>query len=256
MSLFALPREIRLQIWTLVYFDEPSRFVALETRPHIEDHDEDLFCPRYCPSPAPVVVNICQESRAEACYQAKRAGHIIRLPFGIGTASHDEFYFRIHTDILYLHLEGPNVKHYDDSPEVGLLAHFGEAAGCTPTSLRNVAITKVILNGFRDGSLSNVLRDFPDISRMIMMVPEDVWVDEEAQKEMFVRAAARIVRMYKLDLMTRARNTGETFRPRPFDVDFARRNRGIEIIPKEVWRDWSDGGDEWATLDGHVDPFW
>jgi hypothetical protein len=91
------------------------------------------------------------------------------------------------------------VKHFDDSPEVGLLAHFSAASGCNPKLLRNVAITKVILNGFRDGSLSNVLRNFPQISRMAMMVTDEVWKND-LEKELFVPTAARIVRMYKLDL--------------------------------------------------------
>jgi len=255
MSLSLLPKEIRLQIWALAYFNEPPRLVALETMPHDEDHDEEYFCPRYSPSPAPLMVNVCHESRAEARYQALRANHIIELPSPVTEIGCGEFYFRIDTDILLLRLEGPRAKHYDDSPDVGLLSHFSIATGCDTKMLQNVAITKVILNGFRDGSLSNVLRDFPRISRMVMMLTEDIWKDD-MEKELFVRAAARIVRMYKLDLMTHARNIGETFKAHPFDVDFARLLHGqLHIVPKEVWRSWSDGGDEWVTL-ANSEPFW
>jgi hypothetical protein len=200
------------------------------------------------------VTNLCHESRAEAHYQAARANHIVKLPTDLEGPC-DEFHFRIETDILLLQLDGPRIRHYDDSPEVGLLAHFSAATGCDPKALQHVAITKVILNGFRDGSLSNVLRDYPNISRMTMMLPEDVW-DNDMEKELFVRASARIVRMYKLDLMNHARTRGETFKPHPFDVDFARLHKGLlDIVPKELWRDWSDGGDEWATLD-NSEPFW
>jgi hypothetical protein len=245
MSISVLPKEIRLQIWALAYFNEPPRLVTLETKPHDEDHDEYHFCPRYSSSPNPKVVNVCQESRAEAHYQATKAGHIVELPTGLAGYSSDRFYFRINTDILLLQLEGPRVKHFDDSPEAGLLAGFSAATGCNPKLLRIVAITKVILNGFRDGSLSNVLRDFPKISRMVMMLTDEIW-NNDHEKEMFVRAAARIVRMYKLDLMNHASSMGKTFKPHPFDVD---------IVPKDVWKEWSDGGDEWATLD-NTEPFW
>ncbi|EMD93312.1 hypothetical protein COCC4DRAFT_132796 [Bipolaris maydis ATCC 48331] len=255
MAISLLPKELRLQIWANVYLNEPPRLVALETKPHDEGHDEQHFCPRYCPSPAPIAVNLCQESRTEALYQATKANHIVHLPAGQAGTSCDDFYFRMDTDILLLQLHGPRVKHYDDSPEVGLLAHFLLATGCHPTKLRTIAITKVILHGFRDGSLSNVLRSFPNISRMVMMLTEDIW-DNDAQKELFVRAAARIVRMYKLDLMNHARASGETFKAHPFDVDFATLRCGrLDIVPKDVWRDWSDGGDEWATLD-NSEPFW
>jgi hypothetical protein len=39
-------------------------------------------------------------------------------------------------------------------------------------------------------------------------------------------------------------------------VDFARLHHGrLDIVSKDVWRDWSDGGEEWATLD-NSEPFW
>jgi hypothetical protein len=255
MSISLLPKEIRLEIWALAYYNEPPRLVALETRPHDQSHDETNFCPRYSPSPAPTVVNICHESREEARYQATKANHIIKLPSHISGTSGDEFYFRIDTDILLLQLEGKRVRHYDDSPEVGLLAHFRCALGCSPQELRKIAVTKIILNGFRDGSLSNVLREFPKISHMVMMLTEDIW-ENDMEKELFVRAAARIVRMYKLDLMNQASSQGKTFKPHPFDVDFARLRHGqLDIVSRDVWGDWSDGRDVWATLD-NSEPFW
>lgn len=255
MSMQLLPKELRLQIWALAYYNEPPRLVALETNPHDEDHDETHFCPRYSPSPAPVTVNLCHESREEARYQAVKANHILQVPCSNSDTGCGEFYFRIDTDILLLQLEGTRVKHYDDSPEVGLLAHFSHATGCDPQELQKVAITKVILNGFRDGSLSNVLRDFPKISHMVMMLTNEI-LEDDLEKELFVRAASRIVRMYKLDLMNLATSQGKTFKPHPFNVDFARLHHGrLDIVSKDVWRDWSDGGEEWATLD-NSEPFW
>jgi hypothetical protein len=255
MSISLLPKEIRLQIWALAYYNEPPRLVALETKPHDENHDEMHFCPRYSPSPAPTVVNICHESREEARYQAMKANHIVELPSDIPGTGRGEFHFRIDTDILLLQLEGKRVKHYDDSPEIGLLAHFRRATGCNPQELQKVAVTKIILNGFRDGSLSNVLRDFPKISHMVMMLTEDIWEDD-LEKELFVRAAARIVRMYKIDLMNQATSQGKTFKPHPFNVDFAKLRHGqLDIVSKEVWSERSDGRDEWATLD-NSEPFW
>ncbi|KAF1944827.1 hypothetical protein EJ02DRAFT_452163 [Clathrospora elynae] len=255
-SLLILPKEIRLQIWSHAYFSQPPRLVALETLPHNEEHPGHTFCPRYSPSPAPTVVNLCHESRAEARYQALKAGHIVQLPHPLGGPNPGpDLYFRFSTDILFIPLLGPRLGHYDSSPDSGLLAHFHTAIASNPTLLRSIAITKVIQSGFRDGSLSNVLREFPNISRIVMMLTEDV-ENSDREKELFVRAAARIVRMYKIDLMSRARGKGETFRPHLFDVEFARLRGGtLDIVSKEIWKEWSDGGDEWATLD-NSEPFW
>ncbi|KAF1845356.1 uncharacterized protein K460DRAFT_284499 [Cucurbitaria berberidis CBS 394.84] len=246
MSISVLPKEIRLQLWAHAYFSQPPRLVALATRPHHEDHKEDSFCPRYSPSPAPTVVNICQEARAEAHYQALKVGHVVTLPYdNEPNYTSEAFYFRFETDILYLPLEGPHVKHYDDSPEVGLLAHFREAIGCTPTLLRNIAIEKVVYSGFEDGSLSNVLRDFPTMKRMIMLITERNMRDDAVKKARFCRAARRIEWTYEFDQCKTGRDSEEWFRPRPFacNVDFATRKGGeLEIVPKEVWREWTAEG--------------
>jgi hypothetical protein len=241
MSLFNLPEELRLEIWALAYFSEPPRLVCLRTRPHDESHKENMFCPRYSPTPRPTVVNICGEARAEAHYQARRAGHLVRLNHGpLFLAPTEEFYFRFETDILYLPLDDKHVKHFDDSPEVGLLRHFRRAVDCDTSPLRNIAITKVISSGYYDGSLMNCLREFPDVSRLVMMVPEDVWEDA-AQKSMFVRAARRILRMYEFDIKLQS-HVGRIAR---VNVEFAMLVRGeLAYVPKEIWKDWSDVGYE------------
>ncbi|CAO2655849.1 Nn.00g046520.m01.CDS01 [Neocucurbitaria sp. VM-36] len=249
MSISALPKEIRLQIWAAAYFSQSFRLVALATRRHNVNHEEDTFCPRYSPSPAPVVVNICQESRAEAHYQALRAGHIVKLPCKLETICCKEFYFRFDTDILYLPLESPNVQHYDDSPEVGLLSHFREAIGCTPTMLRHVAITNVVHSGFEDGSLSNVLRDYPNISWMIMLVTDDI-LDSADKKAKFFRAARRIVYMYEFDMFKSASEEEQMFRAaQSLNVDFAtRQGSSLDFVPEELWKQWGDEGEHWMTL--------
>jgi hypothetical protein len=258
MSLFSLPKEVRLDIWALAYFSQPPRLVALRTKLHDETHDENTFCPRYSPSPAPKVVNICHEARAEAHYQARKAGHLIRLhdgPLSPVPQYTEEFYFRFAVDILYIPLEDERVKHFDDSPEVGLLSHFRRAVDCDTSLLRNVAITQVVSSGFYDGSLSNCLREFPTISRLIMMVPERVW-QGQSPKSMFVRAALRILRMYQIDTYL---PPGDMEGIAYVDVDFATLVDGeLVFIPKENWLDWSEVSHElcrWSDRSQVIRPF-
>jgi hypothetical protein len=246
MSLSCLPKEIRLQIWSLLYFSQPPRLVALRTMPHDQAHDEQTFCPRYSPTPAPTAVDICHESRAEACYQAHKAGHIVQLHQGqLGAASSglarftEEFYFRFETDILYLPLEDVHVKHFDDSPEVGLLRHFRCSLNCDATLLRNIAITQVIKSGYRDGSLSNTLQEFPHLSQVVMVVPDDVQ-RSRSQKSLFVHATYRIMTMYRFDL---GNQLGDNAKLAPIDVEFAVITKGkLKLVPKDIWKDWSDLG--------------
>jgi hypothetical protein len=248
MSMFSIPKELRLNIWAIAYFAQPPRLVALRTEPHDETHDEDTFCPRYSPTPSPTVVNICHEARAEAYYQARKAGHLVRLHRErLFVASHElaryteEFYFRFETDILYLPMEDEHSKHFDDSPEVGLLCHFRKAMNCDVSLLQNVAVTKVICSGFHDGSLSNCLREFPNISRIIMMLPEEVGENQKT-KSLSVRGAFRILRIYEFDMKNRS---GDSERVVRVSVDFAILSKGgLALVPKETWKDWSDVGYE------------
>jgi hypothetical protein len=245
MSLSSLPKEIRLQIWLLVYFAQSPRLVALRTKSHDEAHDETTFCPRYSPTPAPTAVNICHESRGEAYYQARKAGHVIRLHQGrlFNVASDtpgrftEEFYFRFEIDILYLPLEDSRVKHFDDSPENGLLRHFRFSVDCDATLLRNIAVTQVIKSGYRDGSLSNTLQEFPHLARIVMIVPDDI-EQNQAQKSVFVHAAHRIMTMYNFDMRKQSCDNAKIA---SVDVDFAKIVKDkLKVVPKEIWRDWSD----------------
>jgi hypothetical protein len=247
MSLFCLPKELRLQIWSLVYFSQPPRLVALRTKSHDEAHDEDTFCPRYSPTPAPIAVYICHESRAEASHQARKVGQIIRLHQGsCDVASKEppglteEFYFRFETDILYLPLEDAGVKHFDDSPEVGLLRHFRVSADKDAALLRNVAVTQVIKSGMRDGSLSNTLREFPRLSRIIMVVPGNI-EKSHSRKSLFVEAACRIMTLYKFDTSPDTwLELGYATKLGIHTMDFAVVAKGkLDIIPKALWKDWT-----------------
>jgi hypothetical protein len=250
MSIFSLPREIRLQIWSLAYSSESPRLVTLHTKAHDEHHAEDMFCPRYSPTPAPTVVNICQDSRAEAEYQARRANHLIHLSSPLDP-NPQEFYFRLDTDILFIDLEHGINKHFDDSPDCGLLAHFLGAVGCDATKLKSIAITQVVRVAFVDGALSNCLRDFPNIEHLIMVIdPKDMRTSQE--KERFVLAARRIVTQYRLDMRIRAKARGEVYvhGERSFDLDLATRNgRGLEVLDKSVWEGWGELEREWWKED-------
>lgn len=257
MSMSNLPKEIRLQIWSLAYFSQAPRLIAIETHQHDESHEEDIFCPRYSRTPAPTVFNICQESRAEAHFRALKAGHVVKLPYAAGQHFFADFYFRWDVDILCLQTEGPRTGHFDDSQEVGLLPHFRTASASMPTerTLRNVAITNVFWDTYRDGSLSN----FPNIARMIMIVDPSRWDPDlvHHQKAEFVHAAKRIVLMYRFDLNMLARRRGVEYKAHPFVLEFATRGKEdeLQIIPREEWREWSAVGDAWTTLEMDEDWF-
>jgi hypothetical protein len=247
----SLPKELRLQIWALAYFAEPPRLVALQTKPHDESHGKDFFCPRYSPSPAPTIVNVCHEARAEAHFQAEKAGHLVRHHVGLFPATPEaeyteEYYFRFDTDILYIPLADPHTAHFDDSPEVGFLPHFRRAIGCDPSTLRNVAITKVVWNSIYDGSVSNSLREFPSISRFIMMCPDEDRLSLK-RRGIFERSAYRIVTLYRLDVRHLA---GDMDMDVYVDVDIATLEMGrLRISKKQEWREWDGLGCEWVGKD-------
>ncbi len=250
MSISKLPKEIRLQIWSLAFFNEPPRLVTLRSKSHDDQHAEDVFCPRYAPTPAPTVVNICHEARAEAEYQARRAKSLIHLPSPFDPKP-AEFYFRLDQDLLFIDLGSGLNKHFDDSPDAGLLAHFLEARGCDAASLKKIVITQIVRVAFVDGALTNCLRDFPDIEHLVMIVdPKDMRSNQE--KERFALAARRIVTQYRLDMRIRAKVRGETYvhGERSLDLDFAvRSGKVLQILEKTVWEDWGDLETNWWTRD-------
>jgi hypothetical protein len=250
MSIFNLPKELRLQIWSLSYLSHPPRLVTLRTLPHNEHHPESTFCLRYSPTPAPTVINVCREARAEAEYEARRRGELINLPSPLAVCTAPQFYFRLDTDILFIDLES-GAKHFDDSPDCGLLAHFLDAKGCDASQLKKIAITQIVRVAFIDGALSNCLRDFPCIENLILVLgPGDMRTVQE--KERFVLAARRIVVQYRLDMRIRAKARGEVYvhDETGLDLDFAlRKGTGIEVLDKSVWEDWGDLQKGWWRED-------
>lgn len=250
MLIFDLPKEIRLQVWSLVYFDEQPRLVTLRTKPHDDQHAEEDHCPRHSPSPAPIVTAICREARTEARFQAQKDNALVRLPSPLDPDP-EEFYFRLDKDILYINLGHENDKHLDDSPDEGLLAHFLLAEGCNAALLKKIAITQIVHVAFVDGALSNCLRDFPNIEHLIMAFdPPDLSTD--MMKTRFVLAARRIVTQYRLDMRMRAKANGEVYvhDDRRLDLDFAiKKGNGLEVLSKSVWAGWAELEELWWTHD-------
>lgn len=241
--MLSLPKELRLQIWSLAYFSQAPRLVALRTRPHDENHGEEIICPRYSPSPAPTVANICHEARFEAYHLARKAGHLVRLPHAprFATSKDDdpveEFFFRFEIDIIYLSLEDAYIRHFDDSPDAGLLRHFRSAIDCNTSLLRNIAITQVISSGLYDGSLSNTLKDFPNVKRMIMMMPKGLYDQCRSERAKFIRAGYRIVKMYELDMKIQSQDASRIVK---VDMDVATLfGCNLAIGPLAMWRDWT-----------------
>jgi hypothetical protein len=71
--------DVRLLIWQVLYAIEDSRIVEVRTLDHNDCWDHGPWCPIYSPSPAPLVANICMESRQKALKVAKKAGHLLLL---------------------------------------------------------------------------------------------------------------------------------------------------------------------------------
>lgn len=72
-----LSLEIRLQVWNYFYSLQAPRIVEVGTRcqPHYEH--EHAWCPRFSPSPRPVIFNICHEAREITRQLARRAGQLL-----------------------------------------------------------------------------------------------------------------------------------------------------------------------------------
>jgi hypothetical protein len=258
MSFNLLPKELRLQIWAAAYFTQPPRFVSLRTRPHDETHDEATFCPRYSPTPSPTISYVCRESRAEAQYQAQKAGHVVQLPSPLAPPPR-EFIFRFGVDVLLV--DFTQEAHFDDSPESGFLVHFRQAHGCDPTALTAVAITKVHTTK-TDGSICNCIRDFPRLSRLVFVAsPPDL--ASVAAKADFVRTAANVAGMYEFDMLVHypdrhwALSKDSVGLETVLDVDFAVQKAGeIILLPAEEWHSWAtpvpDFGPTFSPEDLHA----
>ena len=274
MSVSALPKELRLQIWALAYHTQPRRYVTLQTAPHATTHAETTFCPRTSPSPPPTTAHICRESRTETLFQARKAGHLIHLPSPLSPDNDNNnhhhhhhvpqpFFFRFGTDALLYDsthpasIPAPAEAHFDSSPETGFLPHFLHAAGGQDArALTALALTDV--HALRtDGSVSNCLRDFPALMHLLFVADAADVADADA-REAFVRTAVRVVGLFEFDLSTH--HPGVALRrDRGVEWDIAVRRRGaggegeggrwrveFEVVPAREWRNWATPEDDWG----------
>lgn len=248
-SFTQLPKEIRLQIWTLAYFSQSPRLVTFRTKPHDENHNTDTFCPRFSPSHAPTVMNICHEARAEAIHKAKQAAHIVQLPVGSIDGPDPEvtepFYFRFETDILYLPFDDPRPGHHDEEVRNGLPEHFKRVLGTNARALlRTVAITESGWSTSRNKTLFRSLCGFPSLSRIIIIISTGTR-DAPVKRSAFVFMARNFVALYK---MRSDQDTLEqVVQKERVDFEFATVDKGVmDIIPMSEWRDWSPIAERWV----------
>jgi hypothetical protein len=160
-----LSLEIRLAIWGLLYLTTPARIVEVQTAEH--DHysqPHNLWCPRYSPSPAPLVVNVCREARNEARRLAQLAGHLL-----FPEIHSPDIYFNPAIDNLYI----PNDKNYwirDWGPE-GVLTQIKQ--GSKPESLRSLAIClDPRVRATTWSSLSGDLRALRGLEELVFVVKQ------------------------------------------------------------------------------------
>ncbi|PQE12529.1 hypothetical protein CJF30_00002395 [Rutstroemia sp. NJR-2017a BBW] len=132
MGWSSLSLELRLAIWGFLYFTTPARIVEVQTAEHDHsNHPYYLWCPRYSPSPAPLVVNVCREARDEARKLARLAGHLL-FP---GNSSHD-IYFNPAIDTLYI----PSKKERFMGSWTDELSLAPFKVGSKPEKLRSLAL--------------------------------------------------------------------------------------------------------------------
>jgi 2EXR family len=159
--------DVRLIIWRLLYAIETPRLVEIRTSKHGEcdDHQQGQ-CPRYSPSPSPIVVNICHEARREAQRTALKAGHIL-FPTTQPENS-PPIYFNYAVDTLYLRKEGEYWIR-DWWASAGVLNQLKQQ--WRPELLRVLAIE---LEPY-DRASSNIdlykdLKDFPNLEEVIFII--------------------------------------------------------------------------------------
>ncbi|TVY81236.1 hypothetical protein LSUE1_G006098 [Lachnellula suecica] len=165
-----IPLEIRHQIWCWAYISQEPRIVEVRTLEH--NHyllPHPRWCPRYSPSPAPHVVNICRESRDVAQRIAKKAGHLI-----FDTVSEaPKIYFDPDVDTLYVH----NEKDYwiGDWGSEGILTELRNSD--QGSRLRFLAIDlEPLTRATTPDSLHGDLLGFPKVEKIIFVVRK---VDQE-----------------------------------------------------------------------------
>ena len=156
--------EIRLAIWGLVYTAACARIVEVQTSEHDHYSKTHRWCPRYSPSPPPLVVNICREAREEARRLARAAGHLL---FTTTSSNPPDIYFNPAIDTLYV----PNDKNYwirDWGPE-GVLTQV--KAEPRPQLLRSLAIElDPLTRGTTSYFLQRDIADLQGLEEVILIV--------------------------------------------------------------------------------------
>lgn len=125
--------EVQLMIWAYLYAAGPKRIVEVRTAKHKsgKSHRKGWFT-RYSPTPAPLVVNTCNEARNEAKRTALKAGHILfatKQPKSL-----HPIYFDPAIDTLYVR----NEKEHWMRGRSGIMAQLQRA--WNPQLLRELAI--------------------------------------------------------------------------------------------------------------------
>jgi 2EXR family len=173
--------ELRLIIWHLIYDLQMPRLVEVQTAPHENCNSHRGFCPRFSPSPSPIIVNICQESRRVAFEIATTSNHLF-----FSTPSSPPIFFNPEIDTLYV----PDEKSTWIRGPDGILTQLKAELG--PNSIRVLAAD---LNpyGMQEGSMKADMKEFVGLREYILVVPELTEGDIERFK-----AAERALERLKL----------------------------------------------------------
>jgi 2EXR family len=220
-SFVTLTIELRLLIWRHIYDSQTPRLVEVQTTPHenCKSHNKG-FCPRSSPSPAPIIVNICQESRRAAFEIATECHHLF-----FSTPFSPPIFFNPAIDTLYV----PDEKStWIRSPD-GILTQLKAELGLDSNRLRILAAD---LNpyGLQAGSMKTDLKEFPGIQDYILLVTDLKDGDFE-----YFKAAERVLQILKLKEQRRielASGTMSTMRHEyPNRLTFAiKRGRSLRFV--------------------------
>lgn len=221
----SLSLELRQAIWAFFYTTQDVCVVEVRTAKHdhySQDHD---WCPRFSPSPRPIIVNLGHEARSIGYDAARCAGHLI-FQNTQGTCTSD-IYFNPEIDTLFVR----NDKNYwirDWGPE-GILTQLWKIHH--PECLRFLAIElEPLTRTTTPWSLHVDLFYFPNIEEVTFVVKED---SEEVQEQLRILNRER-------QYLTRDGLAGYA-RPRPqvslrlgvFKLAIIRRGR-LECLPSPV----------------------
>ena len=218
--------EIRLAIWGLVYTAACARIVEVQTSEHDHYSKTHRWCPRYSPSPPPLVVNICREAREEARRLARAAGHLL---FTTTSSNPPDIYFNPAIDTLYV----PNDKNYwirDWGPE-GVLTQV--KAEPRPQLLRSLAIElDPLTRGTTPYFLQRDIADFEGLEEVILIVKKAGKAELDWVKKLDRSLHAWLLNTRRL---RERQGTAKSIRPYPEECKIAlKRGVKFEFINKAL----------------------